>query len=136
MKLQIFKLFIWVLCMLFLVNCSKITNMTSKKMFVERLDSYKRSILWSDFETASIFIKPQPQKKQSFNKDYNHIKVTDYQVKNIKIIGDLEIINQEVEIRYYRLSNMVERSITDIQTWEWEPEAKLWYLVSGLPNFP
>lgn len=125
-----------IVSLVFLVNCSKITNMTTRKMFAERMDSYKRSILWSDFETASLFIKPQTPNAQLFNPDYKQIKVTDYNVKNIKIIGDLEIVKQMVEIRYYRLSNMIEKATTDVQTWKWEPESKLWYLASGLPNFP
>ncbi len=135
MKLQIFRFLIFTVSLVFLTNCLTITNMTSKKLFVERLDSYKRKVLWSDFESASIFIKPQTPKNQILSEGYKQFKVTDYTVKKIKVIGDLEMVKQEVEIRYYQISRMIEKSLTDFQTWQWDSETKLWYLVTGLPNF-
>ena len=121
--------------LVFFSSCTRLTDMTTRQMFPERLDRYKRAILWSDFESASTFKKSRISNTQSIDEDYSQIKVTAYDVKAIKIIGDLEIVQQRVEIRFYRISQLVEKSINDTQTWEWDPETKLWYLVSGLPEF-
>jgi hypothetical protein len=42
--------------------------------------------------------------------------------------------DQTVAIRYYKIDELIERSVVDQQTWVYHPEAKNWYLQSGLPD--
>jgi hypothetical protein len=40
-----------------------------------------------------------------------------------------------VEIRLVNRNTQVERTLTDHQRWTYDPVAKRWWLVSGLPDF-
>jgi hypothetical protein len=44
-------------------------------------------------------------------------------------------LEQVVEIRLVNVNTQVERTIVDHQRWTFDPANKVWWLVSGLPDF-
>jgi hypothetical protein len=44
------------------------------------------------------------------------------------------LVNQLVEVRFINEDTQVERSFREQQTWEWDEEAKRWWLVSPFPH--
>jgi hypothetical protein len=64
---------------------------------------------------------------------YRQFQVSGYEVRVSQQLSDVEY-EQQVEIRLVNRHTQVERVITDRQTWRWDPEAKRWWLVSGLPK--
>jgi hypothetical protein len=62
--------------------------------------------------------------------------VTSYELHTtIKVSKDMSLVNQTVEIKYYNLDHMIEKTIVDKQLWKYYAEEKAWYLQSSLPNF-
>ena len=63
------------------------------------------------------------------------IKITAYDTRGYTLSEDHNEIRSEVIIRYYDQDHMTEHTITDIQTWVYDPDAKNWYITSPLPDF-
>lgn len=62
-------------------------------------------------------------------------KVTSYELLNRKISKDKLLARQTVEIRYYNLDSMIEKTLIDKQAWEYDKGEKTWRLQGGLPDF-
>ena len=102
----------------------------------ETTDAYEQAIRWSEFDFAMVFLKPSERianpPDESF---YKRIKVTDYKMKKNALSEDETQAIQIVEISYYKIDNVVVKSILDHQVWEWDTKKNRWYLKSGFPAF-
>ncbi len=123
------------LFLIVLSGCGTLSGMNQKKKFSELSKAYKTAILWSDFEYASEFLADGLVDKDRLDPIYENVKVTAFEKKRNIVDADVNKIEEVVEIRYYWIDRMVEKSITDHQVWEWNAEARNWYLVTGLPSF-
>jgi hypothetical protein len=79
---------------------------------------YVSAIRWSDFDKAVAFIDP---------------KVSGYDVRTGREPAEGEY-EQVVEIRFVNRHTQVEKIVTDHQHWRYDPEAKRWWLTTGLPR--
>ena len=118
-----------------LSSCYAIKDASQKKMFSELSESYRKAILWSDFEYASEFLAEGYRKIEKIDPVYKMIKVTAFEEKRKVVDPEVNTVEQVVDIRYFWVDRMVEKSITEHLVWEWDPEAKIWFLISGLPKF-
>ncbi len=128
----------WLLASVLLMlvaGCGTISDMSQKKKFSELSKAYKDAILWSDFEYASEFLADGLENKDRLDPSYANVKVTAFEKKRNIVDPDVNKIEEVVEIRYYWIDRMVEKSVTDNQVWIWNPEAQNWFLVTGLPDF-
>jgi hypothetical protein len=83
-----------------------------------------------------IFLEPSEREENPPDESfYKRIKVTEYRVKKTAFSEDEAQAIQIVEISYYKIDNVVVKSFSDHQLWEWDPKDKRWYLKSGLPAF-
>ena len=97
---------------------------------------YANALKWSDFQAAYNFSKDA--QTGSNPPDFRKLqltKVTSYQVRQFIVSEDSSQVRQIVEIGYYKANYNVVRTITDLQLWEYDPEDKIWYLQSKLPDF-
>jgi hypothetical protein len=102
------------------------------------LRGYASAIRWNEFGTAWNFVDPKLREEQALTElekeRFKQIQVTGYEVKDMQLTQDGLALVQVVEIRLVGKHTQVERTITDRQTWRFDPEAKRWWLTSGLPN--
>ena len=118
-----------------LSSCQSFQDVKQKKQYSNLSQTFRQAILWSDFEYASEFLADGYKKNEKVEPVYDEIKVTAFEEKRMVVDTEINTIEQVAEIRYYWVDRMVEKSITEHFIWEWDPEAKKWFLISGLPKF-
>jgi len=103
----------------------------------QALYSYVSAVRWSDFNTALGFVDPETRRTQPMTdleaERYKQFQVAGYEVKTASEPGEGRY-EQVVELRLVNRNTQVERIVTDRQQWRFDPEAKRWWLVSGLPD--
>ena len=103
----------------------------------QTLYTYVSAVRWSDFDAAYEFLDPawlaaNPM-TDAERERYRQFQVSGYEVKTAREPAEGEY-EQVVEIRVVNRHTQVEKIITDRQRWRWDPEAKRWWLASGLPD--
>ena len=103
----------------------------------QMLYHYTSAIRWSDFDKAVAFIDPAVLAEHPIGtielERYKQFQVSGYDVRTSTEPAEGEY-EQVVEIRMVNRHTQAERVITDRQQWRWDPEAKRWWLMSGLPK--
>jgi len=98
-------------------------------------NAYAAALRWGYYETAVGYLHPDKRKVVEVPKMLNDIRVTRYDVVQPPIpTGETERV-QVVQIDYVHQDVQSVRTLTDRQTWRYEPQAKSWWLYSGLPAF-
>jgi len=103
----------------------------------EMLYEYVSVIRWNDFDRAPGFLDPLSLEVDPLDpieiERLKQYQVTGYDVRTANEISEEEY-EQVVEIRLVNKHTQAERKILDRQLWRWDPIAKRWWLVSGLPD--
>ena len=124
------------LVVLIVVGCSSVPDLVKQTKFERTSRAYEKAIRWSDFETASLFIKDTTAEKKTEDlQKLKHFKVIDYEIKKSSLLKQHSQVLQVAEISYYRDDSAVVKTFTNHQLWEYDETLKNWYLLSGLPNF-
>ena len=101
------------------------------------LYDYVSAVRWSDFDAAARFLDPMLLAREPLTdlerERYRQFQVSGYEVKSASEPAEGEY-RQVVEIRLVNRHTQVEKVLTDRQQWRWDPEAKRWWLASGLPD--
>lgn len=124
------------LLIMLVAGCPNLSNVKQMNMFDQVTWSFKDSIRWSDFETANQLRKDALTESNPPDfKKLKNIMVTSYEVKQIIPMNNKLKIIQIVEINYYKTDNMIEKTLTYDQLWEYDAENESWSLRSRLPDF-
>jgi len=123
-------------CILSFLGCATYKNQKQLDTFEKTTDSYRLAIRWGYYEMAHKFIIIKDNEKQAtaFEK-FKDIKVTSYEIQRINISENKQSVKQTVEIQYYHINQMIEKTLIDRQLWEYDVTEQKWYLQSGLPDF-
>ena len=101
------------------------------------LYDYVSAVRWSDFDAAARFLDPALLEREPLTdlerERYRQFQVSGYEVKSASEPAEGEY-QQVVEIRLVNRHTQTEKVLTDRQRWRWDPEAKRWWLASGLPD--
>lgn len=121
---------------LLLLNCSTMQEIKEGDMLDRARSDYGRALQWSRFESALRFTPGGASGSVAAKaRDYNGIKVTYYDDLELQVNEKEGVAHSTVEIRYYYETDLVEKTLTDRQTWKLDREEKKWFLDSGLPAF-
>jgi len=99
------------------------------------LKNYDRAIRWVQFDAAWAFHKWDEGERQAPPASLKNVRVTEYKVVATHMAVDNLSYTQTVHIAYYLLDSPRERRLTDRQRWEYDADAKRWWLVSEMPQF-
>jgi hypothetical protein len=101
------------------------------------LIQYEKTLRWSGIEQTNIYRKQpinfSPAQREMFKK----IKVTGYDTLQTSYShSELKqvLVHQLVDVRFINEDTQVEHKYTEQQTWEWDENAKRWWLVSPFPT--
>ncbi len=121
---------------LLIFGCASLQLKRQMEKFDLTSKGYANAIKWSDFEAAYNSIKDVQNRSNppDFRK-LKLVKVTAYEVRQLIVSEDKSQVRQIAEINYYKLNYNVVRTVVDHQLWEYDPEVKIWYLRSELPDF-
>ena len=123
-------------CLLFPVLTTASKASKAQKLLDANLTSYALAIRWSDFDAALSNLDPTVQREDNYldiiENRFKDIQITNYILKSV-VWPDEQTYMQRVEIRFIDVNTQVEVSMIDKQSWRYDPVAKRWWLVSGLP---
>ena len=123
------------LAVLLIMGCATASEQWVMKRFNQSTKAYGDALRWSEYETAIAFRKGAKELKSLPDiGQLKNIKVTSYEVKRIVVWEKSSRIEQIVEIKYYEIDNMLEKTCVDHQLWEYDKASKSWYLSSDLPE--
>jgi hypothetical protein len=101
------------------------------------LIQYEKTLRWSGIEQTNSYRKQPINFSSQQLAMFKKIKVTGYDIIQTSYSNsELKqlLVNQLVEVRFINEDTQVERSFREQQTWEWDEEAKRWWLVSPFPH--
>ena len=97
---------------------------------------YESAIRWGDYATANAYRLQNSADALSTNpENLKRFRVTSYETLNTVLNENDTEAQVVVQIRYYDDERMKEVTLTDRQTWKYDPELGLWHLDSPLPAF-
>ena len=101
------------------------------------LFAYAGAIRWGHIDDAWSMVDPQYARRHPMTplerERFEQVQITGYQVKGSEMVSENELL-QLVEIRLINRHTQAERTLQDRQTWRWDPQARRWWLTTGLPR--
>jgi hypothetical protein len=104
----------------------------------ETLDRFEALVRWSQFDSIPDFMHPEYREEHPVRsidlERLNQFRVSQYQVKQVMMIGDNAGVDRLVELRLYNRHTARERVVEYVESWRWDGERERWMLHSGLPD--
>ena len=127
------RLTAYILLCLVLSACA--SSSEQGRMFERSTFAYERAIRWGEFNKALAFHRGKDEPlDESTRRELKQIRVTSYDTVYARRLGENEV-EQIVEVKYYLENQVVERSLTLKQHWEYDENKQAWYLTSPFPSF-
>lgn len=100
--------------------------------------AYSSAIRWGEFEEAWQLVDPKyrdanPMTELAMER-YQQVQVSGYADRTTERTEDGGVV-RNVDLRVINKHTMSERSLRYREEWRWDPEARRWWLASGLPDF-
>ena len=123
------------LAVLALAGCAAQTRSDS---LTNTLKAYASTVRWGDFASAVQFVDPDTRKAHPLSTldmaRYGQVRVTEYNDDAGPVPTSDTEVRQTVRINLVNVNTQSERTVTDNQTWRYDPATKHWWLTSGLPD--
>jgi len=120
---------------LLLPGCQTLDKRDKDRALENTLHSYETAIRWSYIRQAYGFIRPEVAEQVQLPTGLENIRVTNYEIlEPVSRVGEDAAI-QVILVRFVEKDRQQERALTDRQLWEYDAEAKRWYLMSKIPLF-
>lgn len=128
---------IGLLCVLLLLSgCPAAGNQGNKLDQVQY--AWSGSIRWGDFEGALNLIDPKLRAEKTPSalelERYRQVQISSYRDVGASRNLDTGEAVRDIEIGVINRHTMAERVVRYRETWRWDPEAKVWWLTSSLPD--
>ena len=123
------------LLLLSIGGCETIEDRKSANLLEKVLSSYQNTVRWGDPERAFVFLKPDLFAEEPIPSDLDNARVTGYEVIRPPIALSEGLVKQTARISYVLKDRQIERNLIDEQTWEYQPEEKVWYRVNPIPEY-
>jgi len=117
-------------------GCASVSEKARFEVFEATARAYARALRWSEYENAYGFVKASDKEKAPDFERLKNIRVTNVQDVGVKLRPDGKTVEQIIRVQYVRLNRMAERTITVVQIWEYDFNAKRWFMLKGFPTFP
>lgn len=128
----------YILCLgiLLLIGCATMKEYQKVDALENATNNYRDAIIWGDYNIAAKFRKVQDSQRLSWDfSEFKKFRVTSYEILNRAVSDNTLQAHQTIEIKYYNIQSMIEKTLVDEQLWEYDEEEKVWYLQGDLPQF-
>ncbi len=99
-------------------GCASFSEMNRMDDFNETVKTYEKMVFWSEFDAALSFREPEQNGDKQPDMDYlKKVRVTSYKVKGFRASADKSQVQQNVVISYYRMDDVIVKTIEDQQLW-------------------
>jgi hypothetical protein len=131
--------FVLLSCLFALALSGCQTTGTQNNKITEQQYAYSAAIRWGDFEGAVNIIKPELRAKLAPTpmqlERYKQIQVSGYTDVGTEMDKTKGTAVRLINIGVINRHTLAERSVRYTEAWEWDAENKIWWLISGLPDF-
>ncbi len=105
-------------------------------IFEQTTFKYENALRWGYFSVAYDYIKKTDsgQVEPDFGK-LRDIRISTYEVLKSTLSGNEQQALRTVEIKYYNINTLIEKTLIIEEKWEFDREEKRWYLLSNFPDF-
>lgn len=101
-------------------------------------EAWSSAVRWSEFEAAWEMVDPALRAERPLTEleleRYRQLQVSSYREGGNGVLDD-GIVVRNVEIGVVNRHTQAERSVRYQERWRWDPQAKRWWNVAGLPDF-
>jgi outer membrane lipoprotein-sorting protein len=119
---------------LLVTGCAALTEKKKERTLEQAMMYYERAIRWVDFEAAARLQRGKGTAAGSAVPP-GSIRVTAYRPVNSRVLADGNEVRITVQIDYYNSDTLKVVTLTDEQTWEYDPGETAWYITTPLPAF-
>ena len=125
-----------ILMALLVAGCASVSEMRRMDEFEQIAKSYEHAIRWSDFESASAFLKDQenPTLPAQIER-LKQYQVTSYTVKQFLPSADKSQVIVFASVQYFSKNGLIVKNLIHRQLWKYDMDRESWLLTSGLPDF-
>ena len=134
MKLSAINFFLLIAAII-LAGCATTEKDSRMETLSKTTDKYRNAIRWGLYETAENLREAGGDKDRSNLERLKKIKVTAYKSVHRDVSENGTVAKHIIEIKYYHIDYMVEKTIIDKQLWKYNSDKKTWHLQSRLPEF-
>jgi dsDNA-specific endonuclease/ATPase MutS2 len=134
MRFSTIKFFL-ILVAIILAGCATTEKDKRMELLSITTDNYRNAIRWGLYETANNLREAGSNNDRSSLERLKKIKVTAYKSVHQDVSENGNEAKNIIEIKYYNVDYMVEKTIIDKQLWKYNSDKKTWHLQGGLPEF-
>lgn len=127
--------FALLLALLLLPGCKTMELREKTEILTGILRKYETTIRWSYLRRAYGFMPPDAVRKAKIPPGLDNIKVTGYEIMDPLTPTGENGFTQTVLIQYVKKDRQQQKNLMDRQLWEFDEDARRWYLISGVPRF-
>ncbi|AND70812.1 hypothetical protein ATSB10_33580 [Dyella thiooxydans] len=102
------------------------------------LNAYASTVRWGNLANAEQFVDPAIRNEHPLTpielSRFTQYRVSDYDDGSGPVATGENEVKQVVHIGIVNVHTQVERTLVDRQTWKYDPQAKHWWLTTGLPD--
>jgi hypothetical protein len=113
-------------------------RMSKKQSLDHTLYQYEKVMRWAQYDNAMSYFSPDMDEDQQPSRlDIDRLRqfnISSYTASPILPGESEDTITQNVQIKFYNIHTKRERVVIDQQVWQYDEEAKRWWLMSGLPD--
>jgi hypothetical protein len=124
-------------CVLLLAGCASMESSLERRweLFEQTTFRFENALRWGQYELANEFIKTGGDDRATPDFDkLRDIKVSSYELlKSTVSPGELQA-RQTVEIKYYSVNTLIEKTLVYEQLWTYDTQEKRWYLNDEFPD--
>ncbi|MFN3703607.1 hypothetical protein [Thermomonas sp.] len=122
-------------CLLLLAGCPKSASKGSA--LDEAQYGYSAAIRWGDFEGAWNLVDPEVRRAHPLTdidfSRYKQVQISSYRDVGASVLGNGDVV-RDIEIGVINRNTLAERTVRYRERWRYDPQARSWWLVSGLPD--
>lgn len=123
---------LWVLALL--AGCASVSGQGDALQKAQY--AYSAAIRWGDFEGAWNMVDPDYRKAHPMSdlefERYKQLQISAYQDLGAQVTDDQA--QREIQIGIINRNTLVERDARYTERWRYDPAAKTWWIVGGLPD--
>ena len=123
-------------CLALLAGCPK-THASKGTALDEVQYAYSAAIRWGDFEGAWNLVDPKVRAEKPLTdidfSRYKQVQISSYRDVGASVLGNGDVV-RDIEIGVINRNTLAERTVRYRERWRYDPQARSWWLVSGLPD--
>ncbi|PIE66665.1 MAG: hypothetical protein CSA23_07995 [Deltaproteobacteria bacterium] len=119
-----------------LCGCAALLEQTKQDEYDRTMYAYETALQLSDFDAICRFADPETLSRKNCISRFGDIKIVNFKQTDMKVSDDRSQVQQEIEIEYHALKDIVLQKKQFSQSWIYRKDTGKWVLENGPPPIP